>query len=578
MSWSRASLRSKIFVAFATLVLGVLVATLGLTQLVVGRDAARTLNRELRTTGQVFESLLQERAARLQSNSTLLASDFALKRVFATHFDPATYDAETLASAGLSYRQRLGVELVWMADETGTLLAASPSRAQTGESLATFSPLKEALASQSAASAIVQIDGRLYQVVAVPVLGPDVIGFLMLGQVIDDAVAARLKQDTHSDISFLTASHVFASSWSAPSRPRLLVLLPRLLAAAPRELARPVAMGDERFVSLTLPVAAQMPEPLYVLVQGSYDKALAPLHTLQWRIAAIGLVALVMALLTGLLLAGNISGPVRTLVAAMEEVTRGNLRHRAPVERHDELGFLARAFNVMVGGLQEKEHIKDTFGRFVSPDVAEAVLNDRVPLAGERLEVSILFQDIRGFSALSESLDPATLLQVLNQFFTEAVAAVEAEDGMVKQFTGDGVMALFGAPRPYADHPQRAVRAALGLVARLTHLNAQLRNQGMPPLRIGVGIHAGEVVAGLIGPDKRVEYGVVGEPVNLASRVEELTKEFGATILVSREIAQRLGTEFLLGRTATLAVKGKTRPVEVTEVLGRSDARADSAA
>ena len=578
MSWSRASLRSKIFVAFAALILSVLLATLGLAQLVVGRDAARTLSRELRTTGQVFESLLQERAVRLQSNSTLLASDYALKRVFATHFDPASYDAETLASAGLSYRQRLGVELVWMADEAGTLLAASPSRAQMGVSLAAFSPLKEALGSQTAASAVVQIDGQIFQVVAVPVLGPDVIGFLMLGQVIDDSVAARLKQDTHSDVSFLTASHVFASSWPAASRARLLALVPRPLAAAPQELPRPVTMGDERFVSLTLPVAAHLSEPLYALVQGSYDKALAPLHALQWRIAAIGMVALLTALLTGLLLAGNISGPVRALVDAMDEVARGNLRHRAPVERHDELGYLARAFNVMVGGLQEKEHIKDTFGRFVSRDVAEAVLNDRVPLAGERLEVSILFQDIRGFSALSESLDPATLLRVLNQFFTEVVAAVETEGGMVKQFTGDGVMALFGAPRPCPDHPQRAVHAALGLVARLARLNTQLRSQDMPPLRIGVGIHAGEVVAGLIGPDKRVEYGVVGEPVNLASRVEELTKEFGATILVSKEIAARLGAEFVLGRTAMLPIKGKTRPVEVIEVLSGSRARADSAA
>src|SRR5215470_19252646 len=164
MTWSQASLRSRIFLTFAALIIAVLMATLGLTQLVVGRDASGTLHRELRTTGQVFESLLQERAARLQSNSTLLANDFALKRVFATHFDPASYDAETLASAGLSYRQRLGVELVWMSDEAGTLLAASPSRAQIGTSLATFSPLKEAIETQAAASAIVQIDGRLYQV------------------------------------------------------------------------------------------------------------------------------------------------------------------------------------------------------------------------------------------------------------------------------------------------------------------------------------------------------------------------------------------------------------------------------
>lgn len=577
MSWNRASLRSKIFVAFAALILGVLVATLGLAQLVVGRDAAGTLARELHTTGQVFESLLQERAARLQSNSTLLASDYALKRVFATHFDPANYDAETLASAGLSYRERLGVDLVWMADEAGTLLAASPSRAQTGDSLAMFSPLKEALESQTAASAVVQIDGQLFQVAAVPVLGPDVIGFLMLGRVIDDSVAVHLKQDTHSDVSFLTGSHVFASSWPAASRAGLLALVPHQPASAPQQLP-PVTMGDERFVSLVLPVAAHLPQPLYALVQGSYDKALTPLHALQWRVAAIGMVALLTALVTGLLLAGNISGPVRALVEAMGEVARGNLTHRAPIERHDELGFLARSFNVMVRGLQEKESIKDTFGRFVSREVAEAVLSDRVPLAGERLEVSILFQDIRGFSAMSELLDPARLLHVLNQFFTEVVAAVEAEGGTVKQFTGDGVMALFGAPRPYPDHPQRAVRAALGLVARLAGLNAQLRTQGVPPLRIGVGIHAGEVVAGLIGPDKRVEYGVVGEPVNLASRVEELTKEFGATILVSREIAVRLGAEFVLGRTAILSVKGKARPVEVIEVVSGAHARADSAA
>lgn len=578
MIWNQASLRSRIFLTFAALIIAVLVATLGLTQLVVGRDAARTLHRELRTTGQVFESLLRERAARLQSNSTLLANDFALKRVFATHFDPANYDAETLASAGLSYRQRLGVELVWMTDESGTLLAASPARAQPRESLAALSPLKEALESQNVASAIVPIDGRLFQVVAVPVLAPDVIGFLMLGQVIDDSVAARLKQDTHSDVSFLTAAHVFASSWPAVSRPHLLELVPTRPGSASEILPRPVAMGEERFVSLALPVTAQLGQPLYALIQGSYDKALAPLHALQWRIAGIGMAALLTALLLGLLLSGTITGPVRVLVDAMGEVARGNLRSRARIERDDELGFLARSFNTMVGGLEEKEHIKDTFGRFVSQDVAEAVLDKRVPLAGERLEVSILFQDIRDFSALSESLDPARLLNMLNQFFTEVVAAVEAEGGLVKQFTGDGVMALFGAPRPCPDHPQRAVRAALGLVARLASLNVQLRAQGLPPLRIGVGIHAGEVVAGLIGPDQRVEYGVVGDAVNVASRVEQLTKDFGATILVSRDIAVRLGSGFMLGRTAALPVKGKARPVEVIEVVPAAQARADSAA
>ena len=211
--WNSRSLRARIFVTFSALIIAVLLATLGLTQLVVGRDTGRTLSRELRTTGQVFESLLRERAVRLQTNSTLLASDFALKRVFATHFDPGSYDSETLASAGLSYRQRIGVQLVWMTDEQGTLLAASPGEGRIGQSLASFAPLKEAIESQAAATAVVEVDNELFQMVAVPVLGPDVIGFLMLGQIIDDRVAARLKDDTHSDVTFLTDSQVFASSW-----------------------------------------------------------------------------------------------------------------------------------------------------------------------------------------------------------------------------------------------------------------------------------------------------------------------------------------------------------------------------
>jgi adenylate cyclase len=260
---------------------------------------------------------------------------------------------------------------------------------------------------------------------------------------------------------------------------------------------------------------------------------------------------------------------VQHLVAGMREVLKGNLRFRSRIEREDEIGFLATSFNEMVVGLEERARIKDTFGRFVSHDVAEAVLGGRVPLEGERREVSILFQDIRGFTGLSEHLDPAALLKLLNQFFTEVVAAVEAEGGVVKQFVGDGVMALFGAPQMHQDHAERAVRAALGIVARLATLNASLRQEQKPPIEIGIGIHAGTVVAGLIGPDQRVEYGVVGDAVNLANRVETLTKEVQTTVLVSREIADRLGPTFVLGRSATMPVKGRTQPVEVIEVLSQ---------
>ncbi len=567
--WVRARLRTKIFIAFSSLILAVLLATLGFTQIVVSREVERTLDLDLMTTGEVFEVLFNERGARLQTNSILLASDFALKSAVATHFDPSTYEPETLASAAQSWQERIGVDLFWITDELGTVLVASSEKDREGEEIEELSPLREAIESEESAAGVSEVDGKLFQLVAVPVFAPDVIGFLLLGEAVDDRFAGRLKGSTGTDVSFLTAQRVFASSWPNDRRGRVIPApeaRTALLGTRTRTRS-PFTVEDERFQSLIVPVESQLPQPLFALMQRSYDEALAPLRALRQRMIITGMIGLLGALLIGVGLAGGIIAPLQSLVAGMREVLRGNLQYRSRIERHDELGFIARSFNEMVDGLEERELIRDTFGRFVSHDVAEAVLTGRVPLQGERRDVSILFQDIRGFTTLSEQLDPAVLLRLLNQFFTEVVAAVEAEGGVVKQFLGDGVMALFGAPQPYADHAERAVRAALGIVQRLKGLNESLAEQGIRPLEIGVGIHSGAVVAGLIGPDNRIEYGVVGDAVNLAARVESLTREMQATILVSRAIVAQLGPAFVLGRTATMGVKGKSQPVEVVEVL-----------
>ena len=226
----------------------------------------------------------------------------------------------------------------------------------------------------------------------------------------------------------------------------------------------------------------------------------------------------------------------------------------------------------MVAGLEERERIKDTFGRFVSRDVAAAVLDGQVPLAGERREVTILFQDTRGFTTISDHIEPGAGAHG-ESLFTEMVAAVEGEGGIIRQFTGDGVMALFGAPVHHSDDPERAVRCALDMTARLPALNAELLREGLPALRIGIGVHTGVVVAGQIGPDARVEYSVVGDPVNTASRIEGLTKEMQTTILVSAATAVRL-PDVPLGRRAVLSIRGKEQPVEVVEVLGQNNTAA----
>ena len=562
--WVCSRLRTKIFLAFSALILTLLFVTLWLTQLMVSQQVRNSLEGELLTTGQVFQGLVIERAERLLTNTELLGSDFAFRQAV------ATYDPPTVASVAANHQRRIRVDLLWITDEFGMLLADSREKLKSGIDLSTFPLLTETVTTEEASAAIAEVDGMLFQLIATPLFGPDIIGFLILGREINDSLAQQLRKDTGSHISFLTQARLFASSWLPERRDGLLFSerpLSQLFQHPPKETFLWTLAG-ERFLSILVPIDTRLSPPLYALMQRSYDEALLPWYMLRQRIMAVGAGALMVALFIGIALAGGITAPIQTLVAGMQDVLKGQLNKRLPVTREDEIGFLAQSFNEMVEGLEEKEKIRDTFGRFVSRDVAEAVLSERIPLAGERREVSILFQDIRGFTTLSEKTDPAVLVHILNQFFTEMVAAVEAEGGIVKQFTGDGVMALFGAPVSHLDDPERAVRAALGMVERLGSLNTRLSAQGVPSLHIGVGVHTGEVVAGQIGPDERIEYAVVGDPVNLASRIEGLTKELGATILVSEETTIRLGSNFILGHTAELAVKGKEKPVRVVEVLG----------
>jgi adenylate cyclase len=555
--WARRRLRERILLPFSALILATLLTTLWLVSSALSRQVEDSLRQQLVVTGQVFQGLVRERAAQLTANTSLLAADFALKRAI------ATYDPDTLQSVSLNYRQRSGADAIWITDDRGKVLA-QPTR-QTA-AVTDLPPLAAALSSAGREAAINQIGDQLFELVAVPVLAPDPIGFLLVGERIDDDTARQLREDTGSEVSFVTADRVYASSWGAEDRKSLFDGRPASFFSGAERSTFLVRLRDERLLSILVPVDAALGQPLFALVQRSYDRALAPLAALQRRIVFIGALALAAALFVGAVLAGGIAAPLRSLVSAMGDVLAGNLRRRLAVPRADEIGFLAESFNEMVAGLEEREQIKDTFGRFVSRDIAAAVLQG-LPMQGERREVTMLFQDTRNFTSIAEQVDAEALVRMVNRMFTEMVAAVEAEGGVIKEFTGDGVMALFGAPVSHADDPDRAVRAALAMVKRLPVLNAALAGDGIGAVRIGIGIHTGEVVAGKIGPDERVEYTVIGDPVNVASRIEGLTKQTGSTLLVSAATVERLTQSYEFGRRFIVPIRGKELPIEVVEVL-----------
>ena len=265
--------------------------------------------------------------------------------------------------------------------------------------------------------------------------------------------------------------------------------------------------------------------------------------------------------------ANSVAGPLRELEASMARVARGDLNARAAVVSNDEIGGLAEGFNRMLAGLKERDFVKDAFGKYVTREVRDEILSGRVGLEGEQREVTILFADLRDFTPWVEATEPREVVRELNRYFAAMDAAVRRHGGLVLQFIGDEIEAVFGAPMPAADHAERAVRAAIDMRAGLEEFNASRAAAGKPPLRHGIGIHTGTVLAGSVGGADRLSYALVGDAVNLASRIQDLTKAAGADILISATTRGALDGALALTALPAVRVKGRSAEVEVFAVV-----------
>ena len=264
-----------------------------------------------------------------------------------------------------------------------------------------------------------------------------------------------------------------------------------------------------------------------------------------------------------LYVAGSVAGPLGRLQAAMRDVEQGDFDTRCPVVTNDEIGAVAEGFNRMVGGLREREFLKDTFGKYVSREIRDEILAGRISLEGAAMEVTILFADLRDFTPWVEATGPREVVRDLNAYFAEMDQAIRDHRGLVLQFIGDEIEAAFGAHRHLGVRGIGDGRAALEMRRRLRAWNAQRERGGKVPLRHGIGIHTGPVLAGNIGSAERHSYALVGDPVNLASRIQSLNKELGSDILVSGETRRRLNGQFDLVPLSAVRVKGKSVEVEV---------------
>lgn len=216
------------------------------------------------------------------------------------------------------------------------------------------------------------------------------------------------------------------------------------------------------------------------------------------------------------------------------------------------------------------QHLQQAFSRFAPAMVVEEIIDRGIATSAEKKEVTVLFADLQGFTAMSEKLDPVTLVEILNGYFERMSGAIRDHHGHLAKFMGDGLMALFGALQPNPWQAKDAVEAALAMREALRGYNAELREKGLPTLSFGIGIHQGVAVAGVIGSQQLLEFTVIGDTVNLASRVEALTRSHGVDILVTQPVYERLRDRFAAREMPPMLVKGKSEPIRTFAVAGRS--------
>jgi adenylate cyclase len=272
----------------------------------------------------------------------------------------------------------------------------------------------------------------------------------------------------------------------------------------------------------------------------------------------------VFGLTTAWLVGILVSEPVRELKQAAQRVAAGDLGLRIGLLRADEFGPLIDEFNRMIVELREKNRLKETLGAHVGQQAARRILERNPGLGGVEEEVTVVFVDIRNFSARCAKSTPQQIVSLLNLFLTEMVEVVEQKhSGMVNKFLGDGFMALFGGWDGAEAHADAAVAAAREMLVRLEDLNRRLIRQGDVPLAIGIGIHTGPAVVGSLGSPQRMEYTAIGDTVNVASRLEELTKSLGAPLLLSAATRAALRACPKVEELPPQRIKGQSEPLVV---------------
>lgn len=589
-NWVTTKLRNKLFVFVSGIILLLLGFTLFYINSRVTKQVRIKTEEEIRNTRSVYQKLEAKNFKELYFFSSSLVEDPALRKIIKTTDEKTVFDY-------ISYfQEKVGTDLIVVVDKNGKEVVSTDKKAGTKEDLLSYALIADVLDSGEASGDYWLRGGRLYQVIAAPLVEADYItGVIAAGFEINDAQALDLQNITQTEISFILQKKVIATTYSKARKnkgsARDTKALSHLMQFYGRHekdiLAKLKSKPSKRSAG-----ARSTRDPLYdieisgsdhlsffsklegyggkiigiYVIQKSLDEALLFLHSIQSALFLGGAFALLLSFILSFVLANNITNPIQILEKGMQKVGEGILDQEVHFNLKDEIGRLAQAFNAMTVGLRHKEALKKYVSRSAWQEVEEKQ-DGKIALGGKRVEVTVLFTDIRSFTTISESLPPEGVIELINSYLHLMNDVILRHGGDIDKFIGDAIMAVFYSDSGH-DSAKKAVRCALAMKEDLAMFNQMRKAKGLNEIATGIGINTGIVVEGNVGTQDRLEHTILGDAVNLASRLEgESKKSKHIAILLSETTYERARDIVEAEFFDKVLVKGKTIPVNVYDVV-----------
>lgn len=573
------SFRTRLLVFLLVLLLPILLGIYIFVNRENNQYTTATIDSYLKLGADVFDFTREQHKNTLLTITSTMTRDWGFRNAFGTG-DPYTIID---AADNILLRSLGSADMMLISSMAGEVIIDTKIQGFERLEGEWLSLMEEAAGSANGiGDAIINVLGVPYQITVIPLFLPTPVAWIFGGFPLDNAFADTVKQSIVSDVSIVEYRNVPGAEVSSNFGGAEVEVIASTLQPADQlrlteQLQRTgmtyidtqrIVLADGEYGTLMRSLYGEPGAPLQIVavIQKSYNENIENLEAFQRVLLQFYLAVLALSLLAVILLARSVTRPILDLASRVRRIEEGDYGQSVEVAGRDEISQLAGSVNNMAAGLAEKEKVRDLLGKVVSHEIAEELLSKKIELGGEERVVTMLFADIKGFTTLCETSAPQAVLTVLNRYLSEITKVIEENHGVVDKYTGDSVMALFGAPLTRSNDAQNAVRAALAIQQCMVELNTINSAEGMALMEAGIGVHTGLVVAGNLGSQNRLNYTVIGDSVNLSARLEGLTRKYNIPNIVSEACLQH-APGFVYQELDLVQVAGKSEPVRIYQVI-----------